>query len=99
MPWINWPSDRKISVAHRIRAFMQDEDVRAVFDELEKKYVDELIAGDNSEARSKAHARVHAFRSIVTELTTLMQSGETDEVIQELKRQRLDLAKQHGLLQ
>ena len=98
MAWIDWSPDRKISVSHRIRSFMADEDVTTVFDELEQRYINELIAGDNSEARSKAHARVHAFRAIMQELKAAMDSGDADEALNIVKEKRAELQKKHGLL-
>lgn len=98
MAWIDWSPERKIAVSHRIRSFMQDEDVKTVFDELEQRYINELIAGDNSEARSKAHARVHAFRAIANELAAVMQSGDFDEALQDVKARRAELEAKRSLL-
>lgn len=98
MAWIDWPAEKKIAVSHKIRSFMADEDIQTVFSELETRYINDLIAGDNSEARSKAHARVHAFRAVMQELKAAMDSGDADEALQELKTQRAEFQKKHGLL-
>lgn len=65
-----------INAAMRIDAFFKDEIIKAALDRTEKRFIEEMIAGDTAEKRAAAQGKVKAIRGFVGELRIILDAGE-----------------------
>lgn len=68
--------EQVIADAARIDAFMKDEAVGGALSRMERRFYEEFIGADSSEARVKAWAKANVLRDLERELKIIVDAGE-----------------------
>lgn len=71
--------ETKVRAAERIKEFLADDAVAACLGRLERKYYEQFIAADSSEARVKAWAAANVLRDFHSQLQSVVTDGANAE--------------------
>lgn len=65
-----------INAARRIKEFFDDPIIKGAMDRTEKRFIEEMIAGDTAEKRAAAQGKIKAIRGFLGELRVMLDAGE-----------------------
>ena len=76
--------ERIVQEAARIDQFLRDDVVGGALQRMERRYYEEFLAADSSEARVKAWAKANVLRDLEGQMKSLVDAGEF-EILQMAK--------------
>lgn len=87
--------DRRVREGHRITEFLNDDVVGACLGKLERKYYEQFVAADSSEARVRAWACAVVLRDFHQHLQSVVTDGQlaAHEIVEIARREQL---RKHG---